>query len=187
MKHHVFHFVCCWLGILAASEAANVSGVITNRHGYGIGYAVLSATQAGNPNIVVSNTTSRQGAYVLELDEGLWTLELDPALLNEFGYQPLVSEITVEGASPIVTNMLALPVEPPIPPVLSLTVGGGRFSLNIKGGGDRVFQVERSLDAITWTNDYNDPYCTERGEISVGSNIYGKYATNAFFRVVVIE
>ena len=187
MKHRITHFVCCWLAILSTSGAATVSGVITNRHGYGIGYAVLTATQAGNPGNVVSDTTSRQGAYVLELGEGAWTLELDPALLNEYGYQPLVAAMAVEGTSPIVTNLLALPIEPPLPPVLTLSVGDGRFDLNIKGGGDRVFQVERSLDAVNWTNDYDDPYCTEQGEISVGSNIYGKYATNAFFRVVVIE
>ena len=184
---HIIAILLCWMASAISSEATSVSGVITNRHGFGIGYLVLTATQAGNPANVVSNTTGRQGQYELELDEGSWTLELDPISLNEFGYQPLTNSITIAGTTPIVTNMLALPIEPPIPPVLSLSVGGGRFSLNIKGGGDRVFQVERSRDAITWTNDYDDPYCTERGAISVGSNIYGKYATNEYFRVVVIE
>ncbi|MGD9783011.1 MAG: hypothetical protein AB7V14_12810 [Kiritimatiellia bacterium] len=186
MNHVFTRAICCWLSICAISAAATVSGAITNRHGFGIGYAVLTATRAEN-TAVASNVTSRQGAYELELEEGSWTLELDPALLNEFGYQPLVHEMVISGTAPIVANMLALPIEPPIPPVLSLSVTGDRFSLNIRGGGDRVFQVERSVDATTWTNDYDDPYCTERGELSVGSNIYGKYSTGTFFRVVVLE
>ena len=177
----------CYLASVISLRATSVSGVITNRHGFGIGYLVLTATQMDNPANVVSNTTGRKGQYVLELDEGSWTLELDPIMLAEFGYQPLTNTITVTGTAPVITNMLALPIEPPIAPVLTLSVAEGRFHLNIKGGGDRMFQVERSLDAITWTNDYDEPLCTERGELTVGSNVYGKYATNAFFRVVVIE
>ena len=168
-----------------SSQAVSVSGVITNRHGFGIGYLVLTATLVGNPDNVVSYTTERQGQYELELEEGSWFLELDPILLNEFGYQPLTNSITIAGTTPIVTNMLALPIEPPIPPILTISVNGDLWDLNVDGGGDRMFRVDRSIDLKTWSLYYSQ--CTERGEITFGSRMTGVYTNRCYFRVVVTE
>ena len=179
------------MALAGTSHAATVSGMITNRHGFGIGYCDLTATQAGNPASTVSDTTSRQGAYELVLDEGTWTIEVDPVQLNEWGYQPFSTEIEVTETNPLTLNMLPLPIEPPIQPTLSIRVTDSifpnedLFHLLVDGGGDRVFRVERSTNLITWS--YYDSACTDNGRIEFGSYIQYAYSNRAIFRVIVTE
>ena len=184
MKCIAIHFVF-WIVLAAASHAATVSGVITNRHGFGIHDILVTATQAGDSNHIVTTNAGYGGPYSIELPEGSWLLELDPVQLGEWGYQPFVAEIDVVGSGPIVTNLVPLPIEPPIPPALSLRVSGDRWNLLVDGGGDRMFRVDQSVDLISWTPWGSN--CTDNGEIEFGSRMLGIYSNRCHFRVVVTE
>ena len=78
---------CLNVGVLVASVAASVSGVVSNRFGRNLGFAEITATRVGNPDNVVQLAAGRSGNYGLDLEVGEWLLELDAAQLAEWGYQ----------------------------------------------------------------------------------------------------
>ena len=168
-----------------SSQAATISGIVTNRHGFGIHDILITATQVGDSSHIITTNAGYGGPYSIELPEGSWVLILDPVQLGEWGYQPYSTEIEITDASPIEFNMVPLPIEPPIPPALSLSMSGNRWTLRVIGGGDRVFRVERSLDLETWS--YYASTCTDNGRVDFGSNIIGIYTNRAMFRVIVTE
>ena len=182
---YIIAIILCWMTSAISSPAVTISGVVSNRHGLGIHDILITATQVGDTSHTITTNAGYGGPYSIELPEGSWTLELDPVQLGEWGYQPFVTEIEVSGSGPITTNLVPLPIEPPIPPALSLRVNGDRWNLLVDGGGDRMFRVDQSWDLISWTPWGSN--CTDNGEIEFGSRMIGIYSNRCYFRVVVTE
>ena len=182
---YIIAILLVWMVGAISSQATTVSGIITNRHGFGIHDILITATQTGDSSHIITTNAGYGGPYSIELPEGSWTLELDPVQLGEWGYQPFSAEIVVPDTNSIVFNMVPLPIEPPIPPALSLSVAGDHFTLRVVGGGDRVFRVERSIHLESWSNFAST--CTDNGRVDFGSNIIAPYTNRAMFRVIVTE
>lgn len=181
----IIAILLCGMTSAISSQAAIISGIVTNRHGFGIHDILITATQVGDSGHIITTNAGYGGPYSIELPEGSWILELDPVQLGEWGYQPFVTEIEVSGSGPITTNLVPLPIEPPIQPFLSIGVDGNRWNLLVDGGGDRMFRVDQSFDLISWTPWVSR--CTDNGEIQFGSNMIGIYTNRCYFRVVVTE
>jgi len=171
---NIIAILLCWMTSAISSQAVTISGVVSNRHGLGIHDILITAAQVGGTSHTITTNAGYGGPYSIELPEGSWTLELDPVQLGEWGYQPFVTEIEVSGSGPITTNLVPMPIEPPIPPALSLRVNEDRWNLLVDGGGDRMFRVDQSLDLISWTPWGSN--CTDNGEIEFGSRMIGIYS-----------
>ena len=171
---------------LSASVAAPVSGFVRNRLGNRLGDIQMTATQISNPSNVLHVTAGRSGDYTLELETGDWLLELDSDQLAEWGYQTFSLPLVISSPEAVQLDLVPEPIEPPIPPVLTLTtVTEERFTLLIVGGGGRTVRVERSPDLRVWT--YMTSLTTAKGRISYGSNFSWGNPTSCFWRVIVTE
>ena len=188
---YIIAILLCWMAGAISSWATNVSGMITNRHGYCISEILVTATKVGDTNQVITTFVEYGESYSIELSEGSWALEIDPVQLNEWGYQSFNTEIEITDTNPVTFNMVPLPIEPPIPPTLSIRVTATQFvdtyafHLLVVGGGDRVFRVERSTNLTSWS--FYDSSCTDNGRIEFGSYLYGAYENRCMFRVIVTE